>query len=318
MKYKFTYLYLPLFLSFFAVENTSAQTTLPSDSTVQVRHNAGFDVIIKKNGDIVYGLVKEVDEQLIRYQRTDIPEGPIYTMRRNEVYAISYRNQVKDFLDAPKDTAKNTVRDTVVIHDTVGNYRPPSAGNKPRNVRRGFSLQNGNVRVGLGFIRSYTGVNNPTQYSSSGSFPIISVAYEAPYQDQIYLGLQLAFGPHKFSKQEYSNYDSAQTNIRLKENIFTLHAYGRYVFLKNNRSAFQPYVLAGLGIHTSHINTEHDIKFINHPNDAVLVKSGTNSVSIGVTARIGTEYLINNNFRVFGDVGIGASILTIGISANIY
>ncbi len=315
MKFNFTYLYLPLFFSLFTVHHTYGQVTFPPDTTKQVI-NAGFDVIIKKNGDIVYGLVKEVDEQLIRYQRTDIPEGPIYTMRRNEVYAISYRNQVKDFLDAPKDTAKNTVKDTVIIHDTVGGYRAPSAGNKPQNVRHSFSLQNGNVRFGLGFIRSYTGVNDPTQYSSSGSFPIISIAYEAPYQDQIYLGLQLAFGHHKFSKQEYSNYDSVKTNVLLKENIFTLHAYGRYSFLKNI-SALQPYVLGGIGINTSHINTEHDIKFINNPNDAVLVKSGTNSVSIGIMARIGTEYSINNNFRVFGDVGIGASILSIGISANI-
>lgn len=317
MKYNFTCLYLPLFFSLFTVQQTYGQVTFPSDTTKQVIINAGFDVIIKKNGDILYGLVKEVDEQLIKYQRTDIPNGPIYTIRRNEVYAISYRNQVKDFLDSVKDTVK-TVKDTVVIHDTVGAYRaPPARPGKPQNLRRSFSFRNGDVRLGLGFIRSYTGVKQASEYSSSGTFPIISIAYDAPYRDQIRIGFQLAFGPHKFSKQEYSNYDSAQTNVLLRENIFALHAYGKYSFL-NYISAFQPYVIGGIGINTSRINAEHDIKFINSTNSAVLVKSGTNSVSIGVMARIGAEYRLNNNLRVFGDVGIGASILSFGISANVY
>ena len=60
--------------------------------------NAGFDVIVKLNGELVYGLVKEVGPYYISYQRTDIPDGPIYTIPINEVYVISYRNQVKDYI----------------------------------------------------------------------------------------------------------------------------------------------------------------------------------------------------------------------------
>ena len=63
-----------------------------------IPQNAGFDVIVKVNGDIVYGLVKEVGPEYIRYQRTDIPDGPVYIIPRNEVYVISYRNQVKDYI----------------------------------------------------------------------------------------------------------------------------------------------------------------------------------------------------------------------------
>src|SRR5919206_611965 len=109
MKQIFTYLGQALFLTLFTTISASAQVTPPSDTSrtlpspdsskkSPVTYNAGFDVIIKKNGDIVYGLVKEVGLELIKYQRTDIPDGPIYTMPRSEVYAISYRNQVKDIL----------------------------------------------------------------------------------------------------------------------------------------------------------------------------------------------------------------------------
>ena len=43
--------------------------------------------------------VKEVDDFIVKYKRTDIPDGPIYTIARREIYAISYRNQVKEFFN---------------------------------------------------------------------------------------------------------------------------------------------------------------------------------------------------------------------------
>ena len=95
-----------LFISLFVISNTYGQAdTVKKFMTPPqpVQYNAGFDVIIKTNGEIVYGLVKEVGRYLISYQRTDIPDGPIYTMLRTDVYAISYRNQVKEYFNPPSD-----------------------------------------------------------------------------------------------------------------------------------------------------------------------------------------------------------------------
>jgi hypothetical protein len=185
-----------------------------------------------------------------------------------------------------------------------------------QDLRRRYYQRNSNVRIGLGFIRSYTGVKNARDYSASASFPIISIGYDVPYRQQIRVGVQVAFGPHRFSSQNYSDYESTQTDIVLKERIFTVHAYGKYSFAYSF-AAFQPYIIGGIGINTSRINTEQDIKFINNANHTVLVKSGTNAAGIGIMARIGTDYFINNNLRVFGDIGVGATILSLGITATI-
>src|SRR5664279_2025428 len=105
MKKKFTGIGFTLFVLLLASATTfgQADTLKKMPWPLQPQYNAGFDVIIKTNGDIVYGLVKEVGLYLIAYQRTDIPDGPIYTMLRSDVYAISYRNQVKEYFNPEHD-----------------------------------------------------------------------------------------------------------------------------------------------------------------------------------------------------------------------
>ena len=306
--------YLILFFSV-GILASYGQGTPPPDSSKPaiIPINAGFDVIIKRNGDILYGVVKEVGLILIRYQRTDIPDGPIYTVPRAEVYAISYRNQVKDILNPLSEM--QTPHDTVVMQNALPGS-PPAAHPKKHDLVSSSFFRNGNVRIGLGFLRSYTKVDQVSQYSSHATFPVISIAYDVPFKEQVRMGIQISFGPHKFTGQQFSSYDSTNTSITLKENIFMLHVYGKYNFAYHT-DRLQPYILAGIGINSSHINSNYYINFINNPNDELSVKSGSNSVGIGIMARIGTEVYLNSKTRLFGDLGIGASVLNFGVSLNV-
>lgn len=263
--------------------------------------NAGFDVIIKTNGEIVYGLVKEVGPYFISYQRTDIPDGPIYTIPRNEVYAISYRNQVKDYI-------------TPVMP-------PPEYGNAYHNYYDHYKKQDslfkhGIVRLQLGFLRSFTKVNDVKSYSSNGSVPVVSAAYEIIYKNNINLGVQIGFGSRKFSKQEFSSYDSTQTAVNLKENIFGLYVYGRYYFL-NNLSVIQPFIAAGIGVTSSNVISNNKISFTNDNSQVILVKSGQRATGIGFMARVGAEYFLNEQFQVTLDAGYGLSVINAGIAVTL-
>ncbi|MEO8416947.1 MAG: hypothetical protein ABI472_25010, partial [Ginsengibacter sp.] len=250
-----------LFTVLFFITNANAQidsqkVAPPPPQANQV--NAGFDVIIKYNGEIVYGLIKEVTPDYISYKRTDIPDGPVYTIFRNEVYAISYRNQVKEYMD-PSNAA---LPPGIGMSNRVEPY--PGIDYKKANF-----LKNGTARIGLGFIRSFSKVDNAKNYSSSGSFPVISFAYDANFKSNVHLGLLLGFGSHNFSDDKFSSYDSTTNNISLKENIFGLYIYGRYD-LFNNASRLQPYVMAGLGITSSHVLSENKINFTNNNNQTLL------------------------------------------------
>ena len=297
-----------LLIVFFLVFFVSIKANAQSDSQRvmipgPVPQNAGFDVIVKLNGDLVYGLVKEVGPLFITYQRTDIPDGPIYSIPRNEVYVISYRNQVKDYINGEAGNIPG-----------ISQQYP----NAPRyiNYKNKNLFKNSNLTVGLGFLRSFSKVENVKNYSTSSSFPVLSFSYEVLYQKNIQIGVELGFGTHKFSNQQFSSYDSTNNNISLKENIFGLYVYGRY-FLTSSSSRLQPYILAGLGITSSNIISENKISFTNDNTQVILVKSGSRATGLGITARVGAEYYLNDQLQLFLDAGVGLSVIKAGISINI-
>ncbi|MEO6546632.1 MAG: outer membrane beta-barrel protein [Ferruginibacter sp.] len=278
-----------------------------SQSIGPVTYNAGFDVIIKKNGDIVYGLVKEVTLGLVIYQRTDIPDGPLYNIPRVEVYAISYRNQVKDIL-APL-TSENNV------------YENPNDLNRQRDynyrLTRDRLFNNGVGRLGFGFFRSYTKVKDASEYATSATFPVVSAAYDVAYNRDYRIGVQIGFGSHNFSRQSLSLYDSTQNSVKLKENIFAINVYGRYDILRESLFALRPYVLVGIGLNTSHIKSETTVNFINNTDQVLMVSSGTRAASLGFMGRAGVDYFINQNLRAFLDAGVGTSIINIGLAVDL-
>ncbi len=296
-----TFFTLSILTLFILLINGNIYAQTDSQKVVLAPHpipqNSGFDVIVKVNGDIVYGLVKEVNPYYISYQRTDIPDGPIYSIPRNEVYVISYRNQIKEYIN-PVYT------------------EPPSYNVHQKryiNYKNKDLFKYGNVRVGIGFLRSFSKVKNVSSYSSSGSFPIISLGYEVAYKNNIRLGAQIGFGSHDFSKEQYSNYDSTKTDVALKENIFALYVYGRY-YLLNSSSRLQPFILGGVGIVSSNTHSNNTISFTNDNSQVILVKSGTRKTGLGVTARIGAEYFISDQLQLFGDAGIGLSVINVGLA----
>ena len=260
--------------------------------------NAGFDVIVKTNGDIVYGLVKEVGPYFISYQRTDIPDGPIYTIPRNEVYVISYRNQVKDYITPVNDQ----IQEQPYYSQRFINYKKDTG-----------LFKHGIVRIQFGFIRSFTKVKDVKSYSSSGSFPVVSIGYEVLFKQNLNLGVQIGFGSHNFSRQQFSAYDSTRTDVTLKENIFALYLYGRYYLLKNT-SPLQPYIAAGLGITSSNIISNNKISFTNDNSQVILVKSGERSTGLGLMARAGAEYFISNQLQLSLDAGYGLSVINAGVA----
>ena len=301
-----------LFVFFLSCQNSNAwgqQTDTVSriPPNGPISYNAGFDVIIKKNGDILYGLVKEVTINLIKYQRTDIPDGPVYTIPRIEVYAISYRNQVKDIL-APINSVNNYNGNPNDL-----SYRR----NYDYKLTRDRLFKNGVLRLGLGFFRSYSKVKDAGDYSTSSTFPVVSAAYDVAYNRDYRIGVQIGFGSHNFSKQSLSLYDSTQSSVKLKENIFAIHVYGRYDILKESSSALRPYIVVGIGLNTSHVKSETTVNFINNTDQVLVVTSGTRAAGLGVMARVGADYHINRTLRAFLDAGVGTSIINIGVAVDL-
>ncbi|MEP7108915.1 MAG: outer membrane beta-barrel protein [Ferruginibacter sp.] len=303
MKKNFRLIHLLFFALLFSLNTSYGQNDTQKVMLLPqpIQHNSGFDVIIKTDGEIVYGIVKEVGLHLITYQRTDIPDGPIYTILRSEIYAISYRNQVKEYFN------------TLIATPSINEVSPVPAVNY---IPHDPFFKQGIIRLGLGFIKSFTKVDNSKNYSSSSSFPAIIIGYDVDFKNQVRLGLQIGFGSRNFSKQDYSSYDSVQNNITMKENLFSLFVYAKYILLQNT-SRMKPYIIGGLGINSSRISSKNTISFTNNYNQSILVSSGTRSAGLGVIARFGSEYYLTDQFQLYLDAGIGISIINAGLAFNL-
>lgn len=77
------------------------------------------DIIVKKDGDEIKAKVTEVSISEIKYKKHESPNGPIYTILKNDVFMIKYENGTKDVFketqisetkslkQQPKDLHKN-------------------------------------------------------------------------------------------------------------------------------------------------------------------------------------------------------------------
>jgi len=54
------------------------------------------DLIIQKNGDEIKAKVLEIDDVIIKYHKYENLTGPIYSIRKTEVFMIKYENGTKD------------------------------------------------------------------------------------------------------------------------------------------------------------------------------------------------------------------------------
>jgi len=57
------------------------------------------DIITLKNGDDIETLIEKVGETEIEYKRWDNQTGPVYVIKKNEIFMIKYRNGSKDLFN---------------------------------------------------------------------------------------------------------------------------------------------------------------------------------------------------------------------------
>jgi hypothetical protein len=63
------------------------------------------DIILMKNGDEVKSKVLEINDNIIKYKKTENPDGPAYSVQKTDVLMIKYANGTKDIFSNEKQPA---------------------------------------------------------------------------------------------------------------------------------------------------------------------------------------------------------------------
>ncbi len=262
---------------------------------------AEFDVIIKTNGDIITARVIEVGLKTIRYKRTDIPDGPVYEIHRNEIYAISYRNQLKEYFTPVDSVSFVKTTPAPVQVDTTYNSELP----QPWHAQ----IAQGEIKLGVGFIRNYSKIKNVDDLTSESGAPAFHLTYLFPYRKNIHIGLMAGLGKFKYSEAYFSEYDQLQVNRSLTENIFTLAVIGRYARQFN---IITPYVTGGLAFYSSTIKSEGSFHYIDDDR-TVLVKNDARNNGLGLLFRVGLNVNITEKIGGYTDFGNSLTIGQVGV-----
>ena len=104
-----------------SVQSTK-EITLPNDSC---------DVLLFKDGSEVQGKVIEINPTHIKYKRCDLLDGPLYTVKKSDVFMVKYSNGVREVIkeEAPPPQSVNPVQ-------VPPNYQIPNKNmNGPVNTR---------------------------------------------------------------------------------------------------------------------------------------------------------------------------------------
>lgn len=259
---------------------------------------AEFDVIVKTNGEIITARVMEVGLKTIRYKRTDIPDGPVYEIQRSEIYAISYRNQLKEYF-TPVDSA-SFVRETPVT--TI------SEADSATREQWHAHVKQGEVRLGIGFIRNYSKIKNADNLTNESSAPTFYLTYLFPYRENIHIGVMGGLSKFKYSEAYFSEYDQLQVNRDLTESVFTLAVVGRY---SRDFNIITPYVMGGLAFYSSTIKSSGSLTYIDDDR-TVLVQNSARNTGLGIVFRLGLNVNITEKVGAYADFGNGLTLGQVG------
>lgn len=82
------------------------------------------DFIILKNGEEIKSIVKEIDLDVVRYQKFDNQTGPVYVIKKSEVFLVKYANGTKDVINAQSEAPKTQPVESVVKKKEEVSPRP--------------------------------------------------------------------------------------------------------------------------------------------------------------------------------------------------
>jgi hypothetical protein len=217
---------------------------------------------------------------------------------RNEVYAISYRNQLSEYfhpLDSPFAKHELAERDT-----------------SSQRIRKGLTstgisdIRHGEFRAGIGLIRNFSKVKEIEDYKGKSSWPSFHFSYLFPLNQNLDAGFALGLASFKYSDRSFSEYDQLLTDRDITETLMSFAIIGKY-----NIDLFKLYFLTGVSYTNSSVRTEGKVTFTDDDR-TVLIQGGARSGNLGIPFRAGFDVKIDEQFSVYADFGTGLALVQIG------
>src|ERR1035437_3993689 len=122
------------------------------------------DTLITRNGQIIPAKVFEITQTDIKYKKPSNPDGPLYTISKENIAVIEYKNGSKDVF--PYEGQSQTAQPSQATDNTYSNNAAPQVSNN----YYGNQNPRPNINVVLGMGGGYGGFGMPYYGMGWGGF----------------------------------------------------------------------------------------------------------------------------------------------------
>ena len=164
------------------------------------------DYIMKKNGEEIKAIISEVGQSEVKYKKHDLPNGPVFTILKSDIFMIRYENGSKDVFNEVamnKPSAKST-------SDLVSQGKS--------DARRSYKGKNS----GAGWTNATTIVLSPL----FGVIPAAICASNEPAEENLRVP-----DPELMKNNEYANAYRDEAHKIKKRKVWTAFGIGTGVWL---------------------------------------------------------------------------------------
>ncbi|UAY52641.1 porin family protein [Ferruginibacter albus] len=130
------------------------------------------DVIIKNDKSEIKCKVTEITDDVIKYKRWELKDGPIYNIKKQEVFMILYENGQREVIKAteqPTQTVSSPAPVTTPTNNSVGLYQSISSKNN-RNSLLDTAINYQDIKVKYMPTRLQYGFSDPSSLSVEGEY----------------------------------------------------------------------------------------------------------------------------------------------------
>jgi len=203
----------------------------------------GQDLIVTNSKEELKTKVVEIDEFLVKYKKFDFQEGPIFSIKKSDVFLIIYSNGSRELFNQNQvvdiSTDAQSIQNITSTENAKTNYSQPTISiNSPTKISNGnsekSSMVNSESRTLFNKGEKFFGIGIGTGVllgSSAGGLATVSIPYVSARFDKIFiqlgetstLGVGLFASYHSYST---SILGSSNTTNFISGGITSTYYYG--------------------------------------------------------------------------------------------
>jgi hypothetical protein len=272
----------------------------------------GQDLIITNSKEELKTKIIEIEELLIKYKKFDFQEGPIYSIKKSEVFLIIYSNGTRETFNQKVVESQNQ---SLKKGKNVSEYEKEeqsftSSSIEPKSTAKGGLTKPENAESAGSKLMLFNkgenlfgiGIGTGILLGNSGGIAKVSIPYASARFDRVYMefGENMAAGAGLFAS--YHSYSIGVLGSEVNSNVISGGLSGTFYYGISEKLS----VGAGLRILYVSFSSSNNFGYATDP---------VGSINLNIFGA--AYYKVGNKLNLFSELSSGISNVNLGVQFHL-